>query len=143
MQLDPQLFQVAYEEVKLHGINHLVTELRENPLKQHQIKRKALTNLFKNLPLWERQNQSSGHVTFKHKITGIVVGFQNHSGKNNKETKIHQDQAVALMNNLQEHMNILGNEIFKYTTHNWKTTPNYDLALTNYRNYLARRLANT
>lgn len=75
-------------------------------------------------------NSADGHATFKNKVTEVVVGFQAHG----KDNTLQPAQEVQLRDSIQEHLNILCNDVFKYTTKNWKTEPDYEKAVINYKN---------
>jgi hypothetical protein len=122
------LQKAYYEVVRNNGINGLVCLLRQNPTARYNIRRQDLLNLFSNLPLWKRTDSGDGHVCFQNILTNVRIGFQGHG----KTTEIKASQAMDIMEQLQEHMNILGNDIFAYRTRSWKYEPNYEQAVANY-----------
>lgn len=127
--ITPATFRNAYLEViRTNGINDLVCKLRQDPTARKNIKRQQLITMFTSLPLWKRTDEGDGHVAFQHALTHIRIGFQGHG----KSSNISAQQAMAMMDQLQEHMNILGNNFFDYRTRNWKHEPNYESAVTNF-----------
>lgn len=136
MQADLPLhdLRIAYEEAtKPNGLISLLAHLRE-PNKKYTVKKTDIYNIFKNCPLWEEQDTKSGHVKFKHKITQIVIGYQNHGGPT-----MDPGGADQLLNNVQTHLNIMCNDIFHYTVGNWKTEPNYQQAAANLAHWKAKQ----
>lgn len=132
MTVTADLLRTAYEEVmKKDGIGDYVVLIRENPEQRYKVKRAAMKTLLDNSATWDYLKTGSGHHAWKNKITGITVGFQGHSST--QQAEIPASQAVALMDTLQEHINILGNDIFRYRTANWKSEPDFDQALKNYQ----------
>ena len=87
-----------------------------------------MLTLFQSQPLWKQVTTGNGHAAFKHEITGVVIGFQNHGG-----SIMNPKHVVALREGVQTHLNILCNDIFKYTSNNWKSAPDYKASLTRYR----------
>jgi hypothetical protein len=131
--ITPQDLQTAFFEVANHGpVDEYVTNLRQNLQRKYSTKRHSLLSLFNStrMQLWVDVGTKNGHRKYTHKITGVVVGFQAH-GPNN----INPGHAEQLMGVLQEHINTLGNEIFKFTTENWKNPPNFNQALVNYNQW--------
>ena len=129
--------KIAYNEVIKNGLDDLVTKLRNNPKACKNLKRKELKTLFDSCPLWAKESNGSGHATYKHKLTNVVVGFQDHSG-GKKQASIAAAQAKEIMDNLQTHINILGDDIFKYKIKNWKTEPSYPEAVKNFDKWSRR-----
>lgn len=91
----------------------------------------SVNSMFKSQPLWEPIKQSSGHISYKHRITHIVVGFQGHNGAK-KDNNIHSAILKVLHECVQKHVNLLGNEIFQYKQRSWKSEPDYDESLKRY-----------
>jgi hypothetical protein len=99
----------------------------------HSIKKRDLTSLFTSLPLWEQPSKgASGHVVFKNKVTGVVVGFQGHSTRG-KDSVPSTGILKEVLGKLQLHLNILGNDVFGYIHRNYKKEPDYKIALKNVR----------
>ncbi len=115
-----QILEIAYHEaVRANGLIALVTNLRD-PAQKYNTSKESVYNVFKGCPLWDEQETKSGHVAFKHRITGIIVGYQNHGN-----SKMDPGGAVALRDQVQIHLNILANNIFGYTVNHWKEEPNW------------------
>lgn len=131
--VSPLDLKSAYHEVVHGGIDDLVTELRQADSLVDCLKRDKVNSVFKNNSLWVDQKPKSGHCEYKHAVTNLTVGWQNHSGKK-KSSYIAAAQAKDLLQVLQQHMNILGNDIFGYKIGNWKTQPDYNAAANNYTN---------
>lgn len=133
--INSDTFRTAFYEVdRNNGINNLVTRLRNDLKYRKNLGRQDMINLFSNLPLWKRVDNGDGHVCFQNVLTKVRIGFQAHG----KTSNIAAAQAVSIMDQLQEHMNILGNEIFAYRTRSWKTEPDYDAAVMNFNNWTHR-----
>ncbi len=128
-------FQQARNEALTGGTIAFIRELRQNPEQIHKVSRIALTRMFDGLPLWKKEKNAGGHNTYKHQITGVVIGFQAHSGKR-KTSEIPSKQAVSIRDNLQEHLNIFRNEIFKCR---WSEEPRWDLTLSRYEDWIKER----
>ena len=121
--MQPTALQTAYDEaVRPNGLIAFVTKLRD-PAEKYNLSKDEVYVLFKGCPLWQEQATKSGHVAFKHQITGIVVGYQNHGGP-----KVDPGGAVSLRDQVQQHLNILANNVFSYTVQHWKTEPDWALS---------------
>lgn len=112
----------SYQDaIKKNGLIDLVKELRAGViLKLHDL------NACFSGALWIKSSQRTGHRKLAHKVTRVVIEYQNHG----RETIAPHIQAQILMQT-QNHLNILCNKIFAYKTRNWKTEPNFDEALKN------------
>jgi len=121
-----QMLQEAYSDAR-NVLIGLVEHLREGEAKYNTHRHEMLT-LFKSQPLWGQIPTGSGHATFKHRLTGVVVGFQAH-GNSTMSPKL----VVALRDCVQTHLNMLCNEIFKYQSYNWKSEPDYNASLLRYK----------
>lgn len=134
-----QDLQTAYFEIADNGpVDDYIADIRQNMLAKYNIKRSDLLSRFASprMSLWQQATTRNGHVKFTHKITRVVVGFQAH-GSNT----IDPNGAEDLMNELQRHVNILGNDIFKFTVRNWKTVPDFNHALTSYNQWRTSQAA--
>lgn len=60
-----------------------------------------------------------GHRKLKNVITGVVIEYPNH------QKKIDPGVVETILNALQHYINVLGNEIFFYKHHNFKSEPLY------------------
>lgn len=115
--------QSSYKDaIRKDGMIDLVSLPQESTLKI-----KNLKSYFSN-PLWEKSTQSTGHCKLTHKVTKVVVSYQNHGPE-----AIAPHIQSQILDQTQVHLNILCNQIFKYTSRNWKYEPNYQQALINYR----------
>jgi len=79
---------------------------------------------------WIKQKKADGHLTFAHKVTKVTVGYQAHSSS--KDTTVSANIMGTLLDGVQKHINILGNDIFGSTTGSWSVVPNYTKALNRY-----------
>lgn len=114
------LQECYFDATKNNGLIDLTKNL-SNP--QYELKIHDIKMIFKNSPLWHRCKQKTGHCKFTHAVTKIVVEFQGHSSK--KDTTVKPGILDQILYNVHRHLNILGNDIFKYKKHNWKKEPNY------------------
>ncbi len=121
-----QTLQMAYAEAR-NVLIDLVEHLRNDEAKYNTHRHEMLA-LFQSQPLWKQIPTGSGHATFKHQITGVVIGFQAHGS-----STLNPKHVVALRDCVQTHLNILCNDIFKYTSNNWKSAPDYNASLIRYR----------
>jgi hypothetical protein len=129
----PATLQTAFTEVtKANGLSKYVSKLRENHRERFNTKRKDLLNMFENMELWKRTDNADGHAAFEHTITHVRVGFQRHGNG----SEIPAAQAMDVMEQLQIHINILGNEIFRYRTASWKTVPDFNESVKNYAQWV-------
>lgn len=126
--------RMAYYEVANNGpVDEYVTALQQsNQLKYSQSLNK-IQSMFNGtiMSLWTRTDTRNGHVKYRHAITQVTVEF---SARLNP---LDPGAAYELYEKLQQHINILGNEIFKFTTHNWKIVPDFNRALANYTQWRA------
>lgn len=121
--MQPTELQVAFREATSpNGLIQLLATLRE-PDAKYKTKKDVIYAIFSNCPLWEEEKTKSGHVKFKHKITQIVIGYQNHG-----ETTLDPGGVVVLIDEVQKHLNILCNEVFMYERNHWKYEPNWQQA---------------
>lgn len=125
-----QDLQTAFYEVADNGpVDGYIADIRESTNAKYNVKRNKLLALFASprMSLWQQATTGNGHVKYTHRITRVVVGFQAHD-----DNTLDPGGAEELMKNLQKHVNILGNDIFKYRVRNWKTVPDFNRALVNY-----------
>ncbi len=119
--------QLAFEEAtKQNGLIELLAELRASTTIKYKVKKDRIYSIFSNCPLWEEEKTKNGHVKFKHKITQICIGYQNHGS-----TTVDPGGVVALLDQVQDHLNILSNHVFKFSANHWKTAPDYAQAEAN------------
>jgi len=85
---------------------------------KYSVKLDRLRNIFKS-SVWFQHKTKSGHLKFSHKVTGIIIEFKNHGRGNN----VDPGAVETIKKNLQEHENILGNEIFMFKSKNWQSLP--------------------
>lgn len=127
------MMRQAYHEAVNGGVIDYISRVRQDSEVKYSVSSTTLINMFDNLPLWKIVPQKGGHRKYKHLLTGVVIGFQNHGS-----TEINPGHAYKLMVILQEHVNLLGNEVFKFRGHNWKSPIdqlNYEQALENYNRW--------
>jgi len=80
---------------------------------------KVISNLFSE-SVWACVSSPGGHITVKHKITGVVINFSNH------KNPVDPGAIMTIAEKVQEHLNILGNEIFMFKQGCWKVAPNFE-----------------
>lgn len=124
----------AFYEV-VGPIDAYILKLRTDPEAKNQITRNQLKAMFKGMTLWKKAKKGSGHIKYKHAITGITVSFQGHVTGKMKLSTITAEQATGICTAFQNHVNILGNDIFRFTLNNWSFIPNLDVAVKNYANW--------
>ena len=116
------LQKAYYEAISTNGLIELLAKLRDEGEK-YKTKKDTIYSIFSNCPLWEEEKTKSGHVKFKHKITQVVIGYQNHG-----DSKMDPGGVVAILEAVQNHLNILSNKIFQFERNHWKTEPNWEKA---------------
>lgn len=116
--------KATYQETQGNlGLIALTTDLRTTKGLSTQ-KKDRLFTIFKNKELWAEEKTKSGHVKFVHKLSGKVVGWQAHGGSDLKP-----EQALSILNVVQEHLNLFCNDIFAYKDCNWKKEPDFEKSL--------------
>ena len=85
---------------------------------KNNCKLKTISGLFSK-SVWSDVSSPGGHITVKHKFTGIVINFSNH------KDPVDKGAVVDIAEKIQEHLNILGNEVFMFKS-NWKELPNFE-----------------
>lgn len=93
---------------------------------RYHMKLQEVETLFSN-SLWVPEKMTGGHKQFTHALTGVTVEYQAHI--KGKENTIAPNIQKQLLEQIQEHVNILSNEVFHYTCRNWKEEPDYERAL--------------
>lgn len=121
------LLQESYANAQNQLIPY-IKEIRRSDQARNGIKIHQIQSLFKS-KVWKSVSTRNGHGHVIHKITGTRIGFVAH------KIQIDPGSAVDIAEKLQECVNILGNEIFKYKLHNWKSVPVFGIAADNYRNW--------
>ena len=130
----------AYLEAANNGpIGRYISPFRTDSEAASKVDRKGLKTMMKSMRLWKKTKQPSGHCTYKHKVTRIVIGFQGHVSSKKKMSTIYHEHATKICNLFQEHVNILGNTIFAYAKRNWKTEPDFNQSLVRYNNWIAAK----
>ena len=132
------------------GINDLNTSYRHcttklipflmnarQPKQKQTIKLTDLDKLFSAAALWIAQEGNTGHRKFIHKITQVVIEYPGHAQK--KDPTLPPFVQRQIFNQIEDHVNIMGNDIFRYVIRNWKEKPDYPKALENYEQWLKNR----
>jgi predicted RNA binding protein YcfA (HicA-like mRNA interferase family) len=108
------LLQEAYNDVtKRNGLGEFMQCMREvnnNTRRKYSVKRSDLESLFSNKIVWEDQAKKGGHIKLKNSVTGVVVEYKNHGSED-----VDPGAVIDILDRIQAHINILGNDIFKYT----------------------------
>lgn len=113
-------------------INNGLIDLTKDFRKKEPPTSKKMIAFFTKMPLWLRVKQGHGHATFKHKLTGITVGVQAHMG-GKKDSKLHPKHAKSILESVQEHINILSNEIFTDKSKDPKGEFDYTIVTKNWK----------
>lgn len=95
---------------------------------KYSIKPTDLTALFSQV-VWKEIDTKNGHRKIKNIFTDVVVEYSNHV------REIKAGAVVTILDAVQKHLNILGNEIFAYTVNNFKQPPDY---VASYERWLKR-----
>ncbi len=121
-ELCGSLLQKSYQEVvKDGGLSDFVETAK---MDKYSIKTRKFQSLFdKNL--WRDASSPSGHVVIKNIFTRVVINYSNH------EPYIDPGAVESLSLKIQNHINLLGNNLFLYKNSNWKTQPDYESAVDN------------
>lgn len=122
------LLKLSYANaVGKNGLIDFTKEVRgsDNKLSgKYSVSQQRLNTLFAS-KVWEPVSTKSGHKKYRHVITHNIVEYKNHGNSGG----IDPGAAESILESVQETLNVLGNEIFCYTSHNWKKEPDYELAL--------------
>jgi hypothetical protein len=118
----PTLQRAYLEATANNGLIFLVKKLRNEGtgnLRKDEIRR-IFESLSRQFGLWENVATGSGHTKYRHGLTGAVIGWQAHG-----PTNLPQAQAKEILEVVQDHLNLLHNDIFQYTSKGWRGEPNY------------------
>ena len=115
-----------HEATRNNGIIPLVHNLRQ---KNTVLKLRDLNTCFSS-GLWQKSFQASGHLKITHKVTRVIIEYQNHG-----QEDVAKHIQKQILDQAQKHLNILNDGIFAYTTRNWKTIPNYPDSLRRYQEW--------
>lgn len=117
--------QLSYQDAT-RNIIPLVHSLRQN---NTVLKLRDLNACFSNA-LWHKSSQASGHLKRTHKVTRVIIEYQNHG-----QEDVAKHIQKQILEQAQKHLNVLNDDIFAYTTRNWKTIPNYPESLRRYQEW--------
>jgi len=92
---------------------------------KYSVKLGRIMKLF-NSRVWIQHDLRSGHLKFTHVITNTVVEFSSHSND------VDPGAVCTIFNQLQHHINMLGNEILMFRSNNWKSLPDLKRASENW-----------
>lgn len=100
--------------------------------KETTIKLQSLDNIFLNKStLWNAVKTSgTGHREFTNKVTSVKIEYQAHIKK--KENNISHTIKDQLKDQIQQHLNILGKNIFMLDSGSWKNQPNFNQSIQNF-----------
>lgn len=120
-----QILQTCYwEATKKDGFIDFIQRVRgpkADDSGKYTIKKTDLRSLFEKT-LWVRQDRADGHQKWIHPVTKVVIEYVA------RKTDIDPGAVSNIRDQLQDHVNILGNRIFSFQTHNWKSEPDYPAA---------------
>jgi len=91
---------------------------------KYSIKQQDLDNLFSD-SVWKIEKKPGGHRKLSHKVTNIVVEYKAHDNRNNMDP----GAVIKILDQVQKHLNILCDDIFAYSSENWKDEPDYDASV--------------
>jgi hypothetical protein len=123
------LYESCREVTRKNGLVDFIYEVRgsENHMSgKESIKQADLDNLFSK-KVW-KEHDKAGHRKLTNEITGVVVEYANHS------KAIDTKAVVTIVQQLQTHVNILHNDIFKMSKRGWPD----DLSELDYKAALSR-----
>ena len=92
---------VSNKASEIATLSKLVDTLNEKG-KGNCHRRTDVTNVFKRLADWV-ELPAGGHLVFKHKVTGVVVGCQGHG----KEATIPRNQVKEIAEKVAHHLELL------------------------------------
>jgi uncharacterized protein YjdB len=98
---------------------------------KYTINQDNLANLFSKT-VWHTIKTRNGHRKLENIVTGIVVEYRNHDNKGG----IDPGAAETIFYQVQEHLNILCNQIYNYTNNNWTYQPDYPASVKRFVEYL-------
>ncbi len=124
------VLESSFQEVtKKNGMISFLKSMSDDPKFKYGIKRKDFDHIF-STQVWIKEDDG-GHTKFKHRlIPGMVIEYSGH------DKMLDPGAANSQKDRIQELVNVLGNEIFQFSKHNWKSVPDFDLAATRCINYL-------
>ena len=128
------LIQQSYDEVQRNLVdftNDIRTDNNDMPGK-YSLRVRDLDKIF-DASLWEDRTRKTGHRILKNRVTHIVINYSHH------ESDVDPGAAITILESVQEHINILHDQIFKYPGYGWNTPPNYAQSILNYRIWNASR----
>jgi hypothetical protein len=85
---------------------------------KYNFKLKDLRRVFSK-EVWTDTSDPGGHTKLKHKITGVVINYSNH------KDPIDPGAMISIVDKVQEHVNMLGNDIFGFHQRNFKEEPDF------------------
>ncbi|NGX33017.1 MAG: hypothetical protein K1060chlam4_01076 [Candidatus Anoxychlamydiales bacterium] len=96
---------------------------------KYLIKLNDLDTLFSDT-VWQDERKKGGHRKLINRVTKIVIEYKHHG-----KTTVDPGAIREIYDQVQQHLNILCNDIFAYKLNNWNQEPNYEKALTNLEGY--------
>ena len=91
---------------------------------KYSVKQKDLDKLFSE-NVWVDLKKVGGHRKLQNKVTGVIIEYAAHGNKGG----IDPGAALTILDAVQNHLNILGNDVFKYEKCNWKKEPDYQASV--------------
>jgi hypothetical protein len=104
-----------HDVVKKNGLIDFTKKARKD---KYSIKQQHLTNLFSKT-VWSDSHKKSGHRKLINCVTGVVIEYSDH------DKNIDPGAVGSILEAVQNHLNIIGNNIFCYDQYNWKEEPDY------------------
>jgi hypothetical protein len=86
---------------------------------KYNFRLKDLRGIFSK-DVWTDTSDPGGHTKLKHKITGVVINYSNH------KDPVDPGAMASIVDKVQEHVNILGNDIFSFNKRNFKEAPDFE-----------------
>ncbi|MEI8301254.1 MAG: hypothetical protein WCG10_06585 [Chlamydiota bacterium] len=87
---------------------------------KYSVTQEDLTKLFSE-KVWRDCKKVGGHRKIENIVTGTVIEYANHDNSRG----IDPGAVMTIFSAVQEHLNILCNQIFAYKINNWKNEPDY------------------
>ena len=135
----PQIQECYHNATSKNGLIDYTIEIRgpknDNSGKYSE-KTSRVNRLFQSA-IWKEKKAASGHKKFENMITKIIVEYAAH------QNMMDPGAAETILNQVQEHLNILNNVIFAYTTENFKEEPDYQAAERRWNKWQSGNIAGT
>jgi hypothetical protein len=109
---DPR-YEACNSVLKKNGLRDMLERFEHKEYKNEKITHKNMISLFEKCQDFKLLKKPSGHIEFKHKITGAIIGFSGHKGDgtlNINEKKGHAETIRVHIKKLAQNISPLISE---------------------------------